>query len=208
VTNSSRSGGDAGRETTMINSAVLLQFPASVRTSVMRLVIEGVAVDRQIFDTPGSIPTADERISVFHPSGGGSIYQQAPGDIMENGNPGSWNFNMNFQIPEVGSSGAGLAGNELIALLPGVTQAVCAKVVEEAEIEVDAADTEAVPVTTDVSGSYGDTQDSAFDMTTVDNTVLVASGSTITDALDGKAFGCFRNTATGDYIFYNVLYEQ
>jgi len=206
VTQSSRSGGDAGRETNLINSAVLTQFPAAVRTSVLRLVIEGVAAERQLFDAPDSIAANDQRVSVFHPNGGGSIYQFAPGDLMEDGNPGTWSFNMNFELVGLGSVGTGLTGNELIAFLPNVTEAVCAKVNEEAEIPLITG-TVNVPVTADNLTAIQENQDSAFDISTVDNTTLTAT-STPTSALDGKAFGCFRNTATGEYVFYNALYER
>lgn len=206
VTQSSRSGGDAGRETNLINSAVLTQFPAAVRTSVLRLVIEGVAAERQLFDAPDSIAANDQRISVFHPDGGGSIYQEAPGDLMEDGNPGVWTFNMNFELVGLGAVGTGLTGNELIAFLPNVTESVCRKVNEEAEIPLITG-TVNVPVTADNMTAIQDNQDSAFDISTVDNTTLTAT-STPTDALDGKAFGCFRNTATGAYVFYNALYER
>jgi hypothetical protein len=194
VTQSSRSGGDAGRETTLINSAVLTQFPAAVRTSVLRLVIEGVAVDRQLFDAPSGIAGGDERISVFHPDGGGSIYQFAPGDIMTDGTPGVWRFNMNFEVPDLGASGAsGVRNNELIAFLPNVTEAVCQKVNDEAEIT-------GIPVFgSDISGSYNDDQIEGFDMSTVDDTALTGFA--------GKAFGCFENS-DGVQVFYNVLYEQ
>ncbi|PCH99861.1 MAG: hypothetical protein COB76_04755 [Alphaproteobacteria bacterium] len=199
VTQSSRSGGDAGRETNMINSAVLTQYPASLRISVMRLVIEGVAVERQQFNDPEVVGFTD-RLSAFHPDGGGAVYQQTPADIMNDGNPGTWAFNMDFEITGLGSSAAGISGNELVAFLVGVTQSVCQKINDEASIG-------GIPITVDLSASYVKDQIHSYDFSGVGNVDLDGTAGDAGD-LHGKAFGCFQNTATGDYVFYSALYER
>jgi hypothetical protein len=201
VTQSSRSGGDAGRETNLINSAVLTQFPAAVRTSVLRLVIDGVGVERQQFNGP-EVTGFDERLAVFHPNGGGSIFQQAPGDVMADGQPGDWTFNMEFEVTGLGSSTTGFAGNDLIAFLPGITLDVCEKINDEGAIN-------GIPITADIEASYDVNQIHSYNSaTTAGNVDLDGASGTGAGDLHGKAFGCFQNGAGGEYVFYNVLYER
>lgn len=199
VTQSSRSGGDAGRETNLINSAVLTQFPAAVRTSVLRLVIDGVSPERQQFNGP-EVAGFTERLAVFHPEGGGSIFQQAPGDVMADGQPGDWTFNMEFEVTGLGSSVAGFDGNELIAFLSGVTSDVCEKINDEAAVT-------GIPVTANLSASYNINQIHSYNsLTTAGNVDL---DSTAGGDFHGRAFGCFQNQNTsGEFVFYNVLYER
>lgn len=203
VTQSSRSGGDAGRETNMINAAQLTQFPASVRTSVMRLVIDGVPVENMHFNTPSDIVNAG--VSVFSPSGGGSVYQQATSSIMADQRPGKWYFNLEFEVLDLGNSGNdGVTDNELIAFLPNITRPICERVNQEAEIPN-------LPVTSsDLSATYEENMDDSYTEPTGAGVDLIAAmaGSDAEDDMRGKAFGCFRNTSTGDYVFYNVLFEQ
>lgn len=201
VTQSSRSGGDAGRETNMINSAVLTQYPAALRTAVMRLVIDGVAVNRQQFNKPDPLDTdIVDRLAVFNPSGGGAVYQEAPSDIMNDGSPGVWSFNMDFEVTGLGATGtAGLPDNELIAFLPNITESVCQKINDEAGIA-------GIPVTANLSASYTKNQEDDYAWASVGSIDL---DSTAGGDLHGKAFGCFQNASTtGEYVFYSVLYER
>jgi hypothetical protein len=85
VTQSSRSGGDSARETNILNSAQLAQYPNQIRTAVLRQNIDGVDITAVRFNAPADFATLDNnRIGVFHPEGGGAVYQQAPGDMMAN----------------------------------------------------------------------------------------------------------------------------
>jgi hypothetical protein len=58
VTQSSRSNGDASKETNVINTASLTQHPNSVRTSVLRLIIGGIAPEDLNFNKPNEFDTA------------------------------------------------------------------------------------------------------------------------------------------------------
>lgn len=80
VTQSTRSGsGDASGETNLINSAQLAQYPAGVRTSVVRMVIGGISVDQLVFDGPTNFGViSDLRYAVFHPQGGGPYSNAHP----------------------------------------------------------------------------------------------------------------------------------
>ena len=50
VTQSSRSGGgDAGKETNLVNSAQLTQYPAGIRTAIVRMIVGGTAKHRRCY---------------------------------------------------------------------------------------------------------------------------------------------------------------
>lgn len=208
VTQSSRSGGDSGRETTILNSAQLSQYPNSIRTAVLRQIIDGVAVDAVRFNSPASFGTLDaNRLGVFHPEGGGAVFQQAPGDFMQDGNPADWTFNLDHEVTEIGVSGAGDAGNDLIGFLSNVTLAVCQRINVEAGVRPNISD--APPVTADLSAStiLNMIDDGTTDYSITLNVDLDGTGGDA-DALHGRPFGCFRNTASGPYVFYQVLNER
>ncbi len=208
VTQSSRSGGgDANSETNLVNSAAITQYPASVRTAIIRQIVsKNVAVNELEFNSPSdfanctnpSTPTA----CVFHPAGGGATFANAPGDVMASGSAGNWVFNGENEINLVGTTDAGADNNptsstaEIIAFLPGLKQSVCSKINEElgvtgsipTEANIDVA-TQKTDGITMVSGGAGGS----------------IGGDVVT--LDGQGFGCFMQGA-GNYIYYHVLIEQ
>ncbi len=210
VTQSSRSGGgDANSETNLVNSAAITQYPASIRTAIIRQIVsKNVAVNELEFNSPSdfgactnpSNPTA----CVFHPAGGGATYTNAPADIMASGNSGDWHFNGENEINLVGTTDAGADDNptsstaEIIAFLPGIKEAVCTKINEELGVASP------IPVETNI--------DVTTDKTDGINMVNAAAGGSIggTPAtLDGQGFGCFELTAASDnFVYYHVLIEQ
>ena len=133
VTQSTRSGGgDANRETTLVNSSTITQYPASIKTSIVRMLVSnGVTVDQLIFDAPsdfGSLSTVQQAQNVFHPTGGGSAYTLAPASVMAIPAPGTWRYNAANQIYNIGQDVATNVGNDVIAFLPGVSQAICERI--------------------------------------------------------------------------------
>ena len=215
VTQSSRSGGDASRETTILNAAQLTQYPTSVRTAVLRLVIDGYQDTTLLYNKPASITSGSEPIEIFATLGGGAIYQNAPSEMMEQSgsNPtGQWYFNMDFEIDDLGRTGvAGVGGNELIAFLPGVTESVCSRINQEAGIIASAAVSNPA-ITGDVyGGSNGDVDFSYTAVADVASATNIDLGeATVGSAsLSAQPFGCFQNTGSGnEYVFYAVLLER
>jgi hypothetical protein len=219
VTQSSRSGGgNTSGETSLINSAQLTQYPASIRTSIIRMLVSGTTVDELNFNPPASFDNlSSTRVGVFHPSGGGAIYSTAPPDVMDSGNQGAWHFNANLEIPEIGTTGAD--GNDLIAFLPGITFSVCRKLNEELGItDVPNGDDVIPDVAVDLSSagtSDGYDGDQLIDSTGPDanNDITFPTASDQPDiddgstSLDGQPYGCFRNT-DGTYVYYHVLVER
>ncbi len=211
VTQSSRSGGgDTSGETALINSAQLTQYPASIRTTIIRMLVSDTNVEELNFNMPNQFPNlSSKRVGVFHPAGGGAIYSPAPPDVMTSGNQGDWHFNADIEIPLVGTTGAG--GNDLVAFLPGITLSVCRKMNSELGIAGGAVPT----VSNDLSAVYAadplidatgpDTNnDITFPATISDATYVIDDGS---NSFDGQPYGCFENT-DGTYVYYHVLVER
>ncbi|MGH1397942.1 MAG: hypothetical protein ACRBCT_01880 [Alphaproteobacteria bacterium] len=213
VTSSTRSGGgDANDETNLVNTAAITQYPTGIRTSLIRMqVSKGIDPTDMEFNPPsdfGNCSTSGTDC-VFHPSGGNATYAPAIADVMANGAQGTWTFNGDFEIVNVGLTSSGAAtGNEIIAFLPGIKQAVCSRINTELGIS-------GIPDTgTDVSGTDDTTEgynrilDNGISFATTNDITIGTGGDAVTGgALDGQAFGCFQNNG-GEYVYYHVIYES
>lgn len=212
VTQSTRSGGgDAQKETNKLGSAQITQYPASLRTSIIRMVIGNQDVNTLEFNTPtdydncfGGAGGTHSRC-VFHPSGGQATYVQIPGDLMASNAAGDWVFNGENAINLIGtSSGADApttATADLIAYLPGVATSVCESINEELGIAGGTIPAETGIVFTSAS-SMVDTDGSS-------PTSIGATGATIgldVTSLDGHPFGCFSQG--GSNVYFHVLIER
>lgn len=207
VTQSSRSGGDSSRETNILNAAQLTQYPTSVRTAVLRLVIDGFQDTGLLFNNPASAVGANEPFEIFATIGGGAVYQNAPGEMMQAGGineDGEWAFNMNFEVPELGrTTVAGLSGNELIAFLPGVTESVCTRLNLEAGIIASA---NVVNPSTPAAVTQTLVEQNITALTYYASTSSVELDSA-TDDFTRQPFGCFT-LSTGQHVFYTVILER
>jgi len=213
VTQSTRSGGgSADRETSILNSASMTQYPASLRTSLVRMVLAGTNVTEIKFNSPANFPSVDEDELVFHPRGGGAVYQVAPDDLIVGSASGEWTFNANFNIPQIGIDDES-DGNDIIAFLPGIAQNICERVNTELSIDTSGCTT-----------TIGDIPDldSAADNTDIDNLMdesynfatETGSGNTSTiqgqscTSFTGQPSGCFNDTTGTRFVFYSVLLER
>jgi len=124
VTQSTRSGsGTADAEKALLSGATMTQYPTAMRTSIIRMVLGGTDVSNIVFDAPANFGSvSDLEAAVFHPTGGGAVFQQAPADVMAGATQGNWFYNANWDIPLIGLDGAG--GNDVIAFLPDVSSSV------------------------------------------------------------------------------------
>ncbi|MCB1556129.1 MAG: hypothetical protein KDJ15_02330 [Alphaproteobacteria bacterium] len=217
VTQSSRSGGgDASKESNLIGSAQLTQYPAGVRTALVRMIIGGADVATLEFNNESmgatnnfSDCTSGYARCVFHPTGGAATYADAPKDLMAAGTPGTWVFNGENEINLIGTTAGSdaptTATADIIAFLPDITLSVCQQVNTSLGIS-------GVPTDTGINFA---TQMMNVDGSTA--TSLVGSGTTATigeattassAGLDGEPYGCFQDTATSDYVYYHVLIER
>ena len=202
VTQSTRSGGGSGdNETSLISSAQLTQYPASVRTSVVRMIIGGVDVGNLEFNPPsgtnGFATLTSPAVGVFHPQGGGSTYATAPGEMMASGGAGTWIFNAENQIELIGTTNPGgtptAATADIIAFLPGITLTLCNRINKELGLPATPPTETGIDFVTDM----------------VDGVGIGGGGDTIGEdvvALDGEPFGCFNQGGT--YVYYHVLVER
>lgn len=218
VTQSTRSGsGDASGETNLINSAQLAQYPAGVRTSVVRMIIGGTSVDQIGFDAPADFSTvSDLKYNVFHPTGGGAVYQVAPKDVLSAtpSTSGRWVYSSKFQINGVGSTTDGSTkslGNDIIAFLPGVAQNVCRKLNDELGIVATGGQSDGIPAST-LSAAPVLADSMAEDIPSASLGIPDAEPTgIIAGDLLGQPFGCFRQGAIGvgaNYVYYHVLVER
>lgn len=211
VTQSTRSGGGSTeREKNILSSAQMTQYPTALRTSIIRMVLAGVAIENVKFDAPG---TAGFTISasqlVFHPQGGGATFQQAPAELSSSGNSQlNWTYNAEFDVPGIGIDGDG--GNDLIAFLPGVSSGVCRQVNEELGIDVSdcsAGMTSGVPsVANAVTATINLNMDNTYTFPTTNRPDFVGPAG-CTTVFNRQASGCFVDT-TNRFVFYSVLLER
>ncbi len=209
VTQSSRSGGDASKETNVINTASLTQYPNSVRTSVLRLIIAGIAPEDIYFNKPNEFSGAGfthfvgkESRGAFHPSGGAAAYQQVPANLTAAAVALDWKFTLDFEVPLLGLSGAAFTGNDMIAFADGVSQSVCDRVNKELHQYEGATPTinTAVTLTNELT--------STTTAPAAPGNVVLATDTPTTTWLENKAFGCFRNGSAGNYVFFYVMAER
>ena len=205
VTQSTRGGGNADDETSLISSASLTQYPASLKTNLLRMSISDGVGDTEIMFNPPSDQTAciavntDEGPCVFNADGGGASYQAAPSNVVTGSAPVDWVFNRENEIQDVGSTEGSdtpdIDSIEVIAFLSGVTNGVCSKINEELGI----GDTIPAETGIDVATLLDDT-------TVADQT---PAGGTIGEdvaVLDGQPFGCFSQGGANHY--YHALSEN
>jgi len=217
VTQSTRSGGGSTeREKNILSSAQMTQYPTSLRTAIIRMILGGVAVENVKFDAPGSAGFTALSVSqlVFHPQGGGAGHQDAPADVSATGNANlTWFYNGNFYVPSVGIDTAG--GNDIISFLPGVSAGVCRQVNEELGIDLtDCTLTNGVPTLAAATSPalINESQTELINLPGGPGTALQGEGVGCA-AFTRQASGCFYHatvlggTAPGQ-VFFSVLLER
>lgn len=213
VTQSSRSGaGGTDGESALVNSATVTQYPASVRTAIVRMIINGTTIDQMNFDPPSAFSTtcnAAPASCVFHVSGGGATLVTAPPDVMASATQGEWVFSASYAIQDIGTTDATANSTDVIAFLPGISQGICSRLNEELGVPVVTdADTDGIPD----AGFNGVPEPG--DGKVSDNTLVIQApgGNVITNDFDGQPFGCadFNNggNTPADFAYYHVLVER
>lgn len=217
VTKSSQSDKDetvAPKESasTVINTAALTQYPSTIRTAVLGLIVNGVDPVDMLFNKPDQFTgegyttfDAAKAKGVFNETGGKAMYQQVPGNMTVSGQPIDWAFTLDFEVPLVGlSSPSSLAGNDLIAFASGVSQTACARVNQE--LYNDAT----IPVVgTPVVIGNNRLATATLPVAPAAETVLT-SNTPSTSWFEGKSDGCFQNgvAAGSPFVYYYVLAER
>lgn len=215
VTQSSRSGGGStDRETSILSAASMTQYPAGLRTSVVRTLLSGVDITALKFDAPSVVSGVNIPSSIFHPRGGGGIFQRAPADLMADGSPGDWFFNGNWDVPGIGLSDSS-DGNDLIAFLPGVSSGVCRAINDEVNFVTDITDCQSTDgIIPDIDSGTTEANirqtmlaDGVVPFPTGDQEDLVNATSACT-AFKAQPAGCFYDLSNTEYVYYSVLLER
>ncbi|MGB4057360.1 MAG: hypothetical protein WBK77_04685 [Alphaproteobacteria bacterium] len=208
VTQSSRSGGgDASNETNLISSAAVTQYPASVRTSIIRMMVSSNTSASELqFNAPSDFGTCTTTARcVFHTAGGGATFVPAPEDVVTGASPQPWVFNGENEVNYVGTTGGGNAVTtttaDIMAILPNVETSICTKI--NSELGIGAT----IPADTgiDVASNMGTGSGGAW-VTALASGPGGTIGEGAASALDGQAFGCFSQGGANYY--YHVLIEQ
>ncbi|HBR69750.1 MAG TPA: hypothetical protein DEA55_10290 [Rhodospirillaceae bacterium] len=215
VTSSSRSGGgDAASESNLINSAQVTQYPASVRTAIVRMIINGTDVTQLEFNVPSAFGTlSSNSVGVFHPSGGGATFVTSSPDVMATPTQQPWLFNSRYQITNIGTTVANNTGNELIAFLPGISTSICARLNTEIGISGGTdADTNGIP---SAGVAVANIPTAAMNQTDSNSGIGAYNAAfEIGGAFSGQPFGCADfddatpGTASGDLVYFHVLVER
>ncbi len=200
VTQSTRSGGgDASKETNLVNAAGITQYPASVKTAITRMVLSNATdPDSLLFNPPSTFSafttTYPATNGVFHPTGGGATYADAPASVMQSNGAGTWHFNGENQVTNIGTSGALSTSNaDVIAFLSGVKKAVCDSIHTKLGIPLTYATLTGIDVSSD--------------MNVADPNIDAGGGTIASTELTGQPQGCFQQPAN-NYVYYHVLVER
>ena len=201
VTHSSQVGsGTADDETGQVSAAQLNQFPTIIRSRILRMRTNHVQIEELEFNPPSEFTNlSSTQVGVFHPQFGTNYSTAAP-NLMADEQQGQWYFNMNFEVNHLSTSSTGsLAGNDLIAFLPGVKINVCQRINDLSGI---------FTIPTVNNGAYF-TQSTEY----MDNNYSLPStelviGDTNLAELTAQPFGCFLEQASMQHIYYSTLVER
>lgn len=213
VTQSTRSGGgDATSETNLVNSAQLTQYPAGIRTAMVRMIIGGENAENLEFNAPSEFGNCGATVAnvtfercVFHPEGGGATYQTASADLMAGATGGEWIINSENEINLIGTTVGGDAADsgsaDIIAFLPGISQGLCDRINQE--LGIASAATESGIIFTQASRMVNDGTATSIAASGTGPTI----GEGAASVFDGQPYGCFQQPA-GTYNYYHVLIER
>lgn len=211
VTQSGRGSGNTDKETGLINSAQLTQFPAAVRTAVTRMVLTGTSVTAVDYkSTSSSAGTA-----VFGAAGGGVIAQPPPSSAMtgvagvDGTHPGAvWRYKAvnptaanAFYVKGIGAS----TGPESFAFI-GVNLSTCRSINHGLGLASDTPTDEAAAFVTTADANEGDPALMSNALGGANDTV---NGATIGKGSTNQAFACVENVnPNAIYIYYHTMIEQ
>jgi len=210
VTQSMRGGGgNAGSETSLVNSAVLSQYPVGVRAAILRMIVDGTDVTTLNFDPPSVFSTmtdGEKALGVFHADGGGASFAYIPTDALATlSSTARWVFTRNFGIEDIGNTatGSGDTGKDIVAIAPGISETLCAKINEELGVSSIPEVGTTLPLTVDATTMQ---QVEEF---TYSQTSTVAEIADSGSVIDGNPFLCVDYSTSAElYAYYHVLVER
>ncbi len=206
VTQTTRNeAGSSDNETALINSSQLIQYPTSVRASILRMMLGGVPIENLEFNSPSQFDTlTSPSVGVFHPNGGGATFIQAPvGFIDPNFTmvPPVWKYTGSMEVKNIGTSSPGsFDGNELIMWIFGLDATLCNKINEEIGITADGS---TAALFSNLIIDYNN------DYTPGPENIVIGDATFGTEEFDGVPYGCLKVSPTGVFnIYYHVIVER
>lgn len=189
-------------EKSKLLASEILEFANIMSNAVAQLRLRGVKDTDLCFDDPqwggaayNNPSCTDNTKKIFHLSGGGMTWKNAPAEAMDNtATPDNlWHIYGNNEVEEVGTTCGAAACADLILVTDELKESVCVQINELLGVDnpADVPPTDTSIGTTRFIGSYAYTQ-----------TIGDESGGA---ALVRKTGGCFENTSNGKFTFYKVL---
>ncbi len=179
----------------------IIEYSNNISAAVSQLQLRGVDIDELCFDDTGFGGTydyagcTDDFNKIFHISGAGIQWRQAPSEAMDSSaTPDNlWHIYADNEVENVGTTCAAAGCSDLILVTDELLLSVCQQINDLLGI-TDSAD--APPTDTDIGetlyvGAFG-----------YNETIGDEAGGT---ELDGQTAGCFQNTTDSKYVFYKVL---
>jgi hypothetical protein len=227
VTQSGKSGGGGtSRETATINSGLITDYPASIRTAATRMILTGAAVANSVdFRTTGYTAGG---VAIFDPNGGGAVAVTPPSTGVDStttlaagGGGATWRFkaigtgatgsdNKGYYISGLGPTGD--SGQDAFGFI-GVNVSTCHAINTALGLnQASAAETGGAMTTTadaneanPLSAAHGSASATTAAVT---NTIGKGEAALNTTA---QSFACVSNSTTQDatpYIYYHAIIEQ
>ncbi len=210
VTQSTRSNtGSAESEKSTLISTQIVDYPNLIKTSILRMRLQNIPLEDIYFNYPEDFGSLPIRQLIFHPQGGAASYQEAPTNVMADGVSKNWNFNADYQVPGIGTDGAG--GNDVTAFLVGVTNGACVKINEKIGVNISSCTSGQLSNGVPISGAdLTNINVNITDSYTFPTGTVEDLDSTCVNVFFRKPIGCFADTATTPptYIVYSVVLER
>lgn len=199
ITQSGRGGGTVDRETSLIAAGQVVEFPATVKTAVTRMMITGTPASGATGISLDTTP-AGNTYEVFDPAGGGMTNVPPP----TSSGATAWTYvdataaANGFYVKDVGTN-TSVTGREVMAVATGITLTVCEQI-NKGLGQASPYTPEAVAVAMNWAATLA--------------TYDVAAANTLSGGanIDGESFSCVNNdtggAAAGPYHYYHVLIQQ
>ena len=183
-------------------AAEIIEYSDTMANAVAQLRLRGTDLDLMCFDHVSwgasdydHAGCTDNLNKIYHVSGGGLTWTQAPSDAMDAAaTPDNlWHIYGDNEVQDIGTTCAAAGCSDLLLITDELTQDVCIQI----NRLLGVTNPSSVPPTdTDIGetryiGAFGYSQ-----------TIGDEAGGSV---LAGQNAGCFENTTDGVYLFYKVL---
>jgi hypothetical protein len=196
-TRSAREGGsNMNDRQTQLAAADVTGFSQQLERAVSRIMQHDISENQLSFDNghiSGYANASDcgtDACKVFMPNGGGADWENPDPQALDSAS--DWVITGGNAVPNVGDD----ATTDLLVLLPGVRKELCIKINDNLKVTNPSG---APPVDAD-----------GIDQTLFTGSFASPATAVIADAaqLGGIHAGCFKDNASGKYVFFDVLLER